>query len=175
MAGIPRPVQRAAVPAPRPVLPPALQIRPTKYPNPFNGDAFAPLNDAGWVGIPANVWNTSAVPPAPMSGAPALEVAPEFGAPAPTRYASVKLTQQTLQITAEPKSILAERENRQYLLIQNATGSGVIYIGFNEVPNLSTGIEIIAGGSYELRAPAPSNQIYVVCPGGTATVRVLEG
>lgn len=174
MAGIPRPVQRAAVPAPRPVLPPALQIRPTKYPNPFNGDAFAPLNDAGWVGIPAAVWNTSAVTPPPVGLGPDLSM-PAATDAGPTRYASTKLTQQTLVIGTEPKAILAERENRQYLLIQNATGSGVIYIGFSEVPNINTGIEIIAGGSYELRAPAPSNQVYVVCPGGTATVRVLEG
>ena len=139
--------------------------------NPY-GDAYSPLTDASWMGIPASVWNVTAAPPPPYSPPPGET---PVALPPTPRSLAVKFTQQTLKIDTTARSILPERVDRQYLLIQNATGSGVIYIGFNEVPNISTGIEIIAGGAYELRNPAPSNQVYVVCPSGDATVRVLEG
>lgn len=137
-------------------------------PNPYDGTAHGPLTD-DWLGTRLPVWNLS---PGPR---PPRQVRPPPNQPRPLRALAVKFTQQTLAVTADPVAILPERESRSYLLIQNATGGGVVYVGFGEVPNLSTGIEIIAGGSIELRDPAPANQVYVVCPGGTATVRILEG
>lgn len=127
--------------------------------NPY-GHAFPPLDDS-WRDINAPGWNTR--PPARPSNAQR-----------PLAPAAIKLTQQTLQIGSEVRSILPERWDRQLLLIQCGAG-GTIYVGFSEIPSVATGIEIIVGGSIYLNDPAPANQIYVFCPTATATVRVLEG
>lgn len=140
----------------------------TRAPNPYTGSAFgSPADD--WLGTRLPVWNLTPGPRPPRPRPPPPNQV------RPLRPVAARLTQQTLAITADPVSVLPEREARCYFLLQNATGGGVVYVGFGEVPNISTGIEIIAGGSIELRDPAPANQVYVVCPGGTATVRILEG
>lgn len=161
---------QAVQPAPRPVTPRYLRLRPTPYFDPYNG-AYAPLTDDSWMGIPAAVWNLTPVAPPPIADAGA--VAP-VASPGADRAPAVKFTQQTLQIGSTPTAILPERADRQFLTIQNAAGA-TIYIGFSEIPNSTTGIEILVGGALVLNDPAPSNQIYVVCPTATATVRVLEG
>lgn len=140
-----------------------------KAPNPYTDTAFDPLDDDWLASQPPPTWNTATAkpPPAPPKPRPA-------NTPRPLRSAGVKLTQQTLQIGTDPKAVLPERADRQYLLIQNNAGAA-INIGFSEVPAALRGIEILVGGAYELRDPAPTNQIYVVCPTGTATVSVLEG
>ena len=127
--------------------------------NPY-GSAFPPRND-DWTKINAPGWNTR-------------PVARPADAQRPLAPAGIKLTQQTLQIDANVRSILPERWDRQLLLIQCGAG-GTIYIGFSEIPSIATGIEIVVGGSIFLNDPAPSNQIYVYCPTATATVRILEG
>jgi len=137
-------------------------------PSPYNDSAFDPLAD-DWVGLQIPTWNTPAKAPPPKP-APAPAVAPKR----PLRSEGVKLTQQTLQIGTDPVAVLPERMDRQYLLIQVNAGNA-IRVGFSEVPGALRGVEILVGGAYELRDPAPANQIYVVCPGGTATISVLEG
>ncbi|HEX6217019.1 MAG TPA: hypothetical protein VFZ38_19430, partial [Vicinamibacterales bacterium] len=135
--------------------------------NPLAGDVYAPLAD-DWAKQSISGWRVSPGPKPPPARTPPPP-------PRPSRPLAVKFTQQRLQIDATPRAILVARAERQYLLIQNATGSGVIYVGFDEPPDGNTGIEIIAGGSIELTDPAPSNQVFVVCPSGAATIRTLEG
>ena len=153
------------------VAPSGWAPRPTPYFDPYHG-AYAPLTDASWWGLPAAVWNVTPMAPPPIANDPGS--VPSTSTPSAERSPAVKFTQQTLQIGATPTAILPERADRQFLTIQNAAGA-TIYIGFSEVPNATTGIEILVGGALVLNDPAPSNQIYVVCPTATATVRVLEG
>lgn len=157
---------------PRRAGPAGFDLRPTRYPDPYGG-AYAPLTDSGWFGLPIAAWNLTPVAPPPLPTDPGTGSSTPIES-SPERANAVKFTQQTLQIGSDATAILPERLDRQFLTIQNAAGA-TIYVGFSEIPNAQTGIEILVGGALILNDPAPSNQIYVVCPTATATVRVLEG
>lgn len=94
----------------------------------------------------------------------------------PLRSAGVSLILTVAEVgDAEASSILSDNPNRQYLLIQNDSGSATVYVNFGSVAASNAGFELIAGASLEIRDPAPINSVSVISASGNSTVRYAEG
>ncbi|MBT9174234.1 MAG: hypothetical protein DDT21_02646 [Syntrophomonadaceae bacterium] len=78
---------------------------------------------------------------------------------------------QTIPFTVTTTPLLVRQsELRTYFLIQN-TGTNPLYIGFDTIPTIITGLAIVAGGFGE-PIQVPSNDIWIVSV-GTGTTGVL--
>lgn len=63
---------------------------------------------------------------------------------------SITCTNTAKTITNASAELVASNTNRQYLLIQNKSASGAIYINFGATATLANGIRLNPGDSYEM-------------------------
>lgn len=71
------------------------------------------------------------------------------------------LTNSTLTVTNASQSFSAANADRRYLLIQNNSPTGVIYVTFGATSTVALGVKIPPGGFYEPNV-VPSNSVNII-------------
>lgn len=71
-------------------------------------------------------------------------------------------TQQAKTITSTSSLIAGSNANRRYLLLQNNSTTGTIYLQFGSTATTTTGIKIEPGGSYEMSGFVSTNALHCI-------------
>lgn len=69
---------------------------------------------------------------------------------------------QNKAVTLASTTLLAANPARQYLLIQNQHTAGSVWVAFGKAATTTAGVRIAAGGSLELAAIAPTQDVRVI-------------
>lgn len=69
----------------------------------------------------------------------------------------------------------AAKATRKYLLIQNNSPSGTIYVRFGAAATIGTGIKIGPGGYWEWNAAVPTNDVHAIGDAAGIPVVIVEG
>lgn len=101
------------------------------------------------------------------------EVIPDIGAR--TRVGRTHFFTTAATVETQSREIRPATPARIYLLIENRTAAA-IFINFDSPADSETGIEIVAGGNYELdRELVPDNALHMSGAAGAQRINITEG
>lgn len=101
-----------------------------------------------------------------VNGSIALEASPRTSA----------LVHATKTVTTASAQVLAASANRKYLLVQNKSGTGTVWLVFGAAATQAAGIKLGPGGNYEMASVVSTQALFAIGDiASNADVLVVEG